>query len=172
MFRPFWKGFPYFSPPPFKVTKPAGWTSQEARKDIPPFRSPAFYTTASKLGLVTTKTVVSPGENQGVMNYDTQKTPNKISTFVKGENTSNLHLHQLWFPPPPKKWVFPKIGGKPPNLIEMDDLGGPTLFLETPKNVFFLQKQVWCLEIEFTRIIQFFTKLRYKPPSMNSQRIN
>ena len=37
--------------------------------------------------------------------------------------------------------VFPKIGGKPPkwmvyfmeNLIKTDDLGGPSLFLETPK---------------------------------------
>ncbi len=39
------------------------------------------------------------------------------------------------------KWVFPKIGGKPPkwmvyfmeNPIKMDDLGGFPIFLETPK---------------------------------------
>ena len=41
---------------------------QEARKGIPPFRSPAFYTTVSRLGLLrTTVTVGKPWEkNHGV----------------------------------------------------------------------------------------------------------
>ena len=72
-------------------------------------------------------------------------------------NSTNLNACDKTLPPPNKMprrqifsfggdtggsiWVFPNIGGKPPEMDglfhgkpyeQIDDLGGPPLFLETP----------------------------------------